>query len=169
MKKRDNDINTLNNIKKDKSKLVIIIVLVLMLVIIIVGFGYSKYTETYKGEATAEVAKMICEMEVEPSEAKESIINPYCKVTIKDFNSNGVTETDVDYRIEVLPKDNIELPKYYWQDSSGTIICRNSELVGNFKSGVKEQKEYTIVFLNTGEKEILRIVEFNLVAVQGKE
>lgn len=154
---------------KEKSLSIVILALMLIMVLIIIlaGSGHAKYMESYKGETKVEVAKMICEMEVEPSEADKSIINPYCKVKVKDYNANGeITETNVNYTIEVKPKDDFKLPEYYWQSSNGTIVSRNSELVGNFKNGVKDEIEYTIVFLNSGEEDILRLVEFNLVAVQ---
>lgn len=168
MNEKDNNINTSNDMKKKKSKLVIVLalMLIILLIIMFIGFGYAKYTETYKGEANADIARMICEMQVVPSEENKSIINPYCKVTVKNFNDTGITETDVDYTIQVSPKDDFVLSEYYWKGSDGTIISRNSELVGKFKNGVKDEDEYTIVFLNSGEQDILRVVEFNLVAVQ---
>lgn len=171
MKEKENSINTSNDMKEKKDKSVSIVILALMLImvliIILVGFGYAKYIETYKGDASAEVAKMVCEMEVEQSEANKSIINPYCKITVRNYNANGdITETDVNYTIQVLTKDDLELPKYYWQDSNGTRVSENSELEGEFKNGKQEEREYTIVFLNSGEKDILRTLEFNLVAVQ---
>lgn len=171
MEENYNNTNTPNNMKEKKDKsiniVVLALILIMILIIILVGFGYAKYTETYKGEASAEVAKMVCEMEVVASEPDKSIINPYCKVTVKNYNANSdVTETDINYTIEVKPKDNFELPEYYWQINE-TIVSRNSEIVGNFTNGVKEEREYIIVFLNSGEEDILRLVDFNLVAVQG--
>lgn len=172
MDEKNNNINISNNMKEKKDKSVSIVILTLMLmmmlIIILVGFGYAKYIETYKGDVSAEVAKMVCEMEVVPSEADRLIINPYCKITVKDYNANGeITETNVNYTIEVRPKDDFKLPEYYWQSSNGTIVSRNSNLVGNFKNGVKDEIEYKIIFLNSGEEDILRLVDFNLVATQG--
>lgn len=174
MEKNKNSIDILDNsneIKKSKDKSIKIAILaltiIIMLIMVLVTFGYAKYIETYKGGATAQIAKMICEMDVVTSEANKSIINPYCKVTVKNHNANSeITETNIDYTIQVLPKGDFQLPEYYWQNSDGTIISRSNELTGNFKNGVKEETEYTIVFLNSGEEDITQKVEFNIVAVQ---
>lgn len=112
---------------------------------------------------------MICNMEVVPSEENKSIINPYCTVTVNNYNtSDKVTETDVNYTIEVMPKEDFEMPEYYWQDSSGKIVARSTEVSGSFKNQEKSQHEYKIVFINSGEKDITRLVEFNLIVIQGK-
>lgn len=166
-----NNLNNSNNIKERKDKsikiAILALIIIIILIIVLVGFAYAKYVETYEGEATTQIAKMICEMDVVPSEANKSIINPYCKVTVKNYNvNNEVTETNIDYTIQVSPKDDFKLPEYYWQNSDGDIISRSNELTGNFKNGVKEETEYTIVFLNSGEEDIMEKVEFNIVAVQ---
>lgn len=172
MEKDNNSINNnSNHIKERKDKLIrtviLALTLIIILIIVLMVFGYAKYISTYKGEAKAQIAQMICEMEVVPSEANKSIINPYCKVTVKNYNlNNDITETDVEYSVQVLPKDDFELPEYYWQNSDGVIISRNNELTGSFKSGVKDETECTIIFLNSGEEDIIEKVEFNIVAVQ---
>lgn len=178
VKENGNNINTSNSAKENKNKslnmMILILILIMLIIIFLVGLGYARYMQSYKGEASAEIAKMVCEMDVNPSNPNdESIINPYCKITVRNYNDNKETsETDVNYTIEVKPKDNIELPDYYWQSATNdstneVIISRNKELTGSFGKGVEDKKEYTIVFLNSGEKDILRLVEFNLVAVQG--
>lgn len=77
--------------------------------------------------------------------------------------------TDVDYTIEVLPKGDFEMPEYYWQDSNGTIIARSTGISGSFNNGIKGQDEYKIIFINPGEEDITKLVEFNLIATQGIE
>ena len=110
---------------------------------------------------------MICNIEVTPSEKDKSIINPYCIVKVKNYDSNNsVTETDVKYTIEVTPKGDFVMPEYYWQDSNGTIVSRSTGVSGNFKNQVKGEDEYKIVFLNSGVEDIMRVVEFNLIATQ---
>lgn len=165
-----NNINNTNN--KNKKKLFIILALlgILLLVAIIFPFAYAKFISTINASASAEVAKMICEIEVLPSENTSTIINPYCTVTVKNYNDkNEITETDINYKIEVLPKGDFTLPEYYWKDSEGTILAHSTALTGSFKNGLKDLKEYKIIFLNSGEEDITRLVDFNLVAIQANE
>lgn len=171
-----NNANNQNNSNKSKkaytkrANLVIIILLILIIVGVLASYAYAKYTTTVSGSASAQVAQMICEIEVVPSEATDTIINPYCDVTVKNYNADDkVAETDISFKIEVTPKDNIVLPEYYWQDSNGTILAQSTEVTGKFESGVKEDLKYKIVFLNSGEEDITRLVDFNLVALQANE
>ena len=110
---------------------------------------------------------MICELEVESSEADETIINPYCTVKVKNYNDKDeITQTDLSFKIEVKPKGDFVLPEYYWKDSAGTILAQSTEVTGSMTHNAKENKEYTIVFLNSGEEDVVRNVDFNVVAIQ---
>lgn len=169
MNKGKDNKNTVENgnilIKKNK-KLIIIVVLI-ALIGILCGIACSKYITTIQGQVSQKVAKMICNIEVTPSEKDKSIINPYCIVKVKNYDSdNSITETDVRYTIEVTPKGDFVMPEYYWQDSNGTIVSRSTVVIGNFKNQVKSEDEYKIVFLNSGVEDIMRVVEFNLIATQ---
>ena len=156
----------IDNNESKKRKIIILLIIILILFIlgtIILG----KYMTSKETGATMQVAKMICEMEVEESEDDRTIINPYCIVKVKNYdNKDKVTETDINFKVEVKPKDDFVLPEYYWEDSEKTIVAQSTDVSGDFKNGVKEEKEYKIVFLNSGEEDIIEKVEFNLVAVQ---
>lgn len=160
--------NNNENIKQKNNKLIIIIVLSILIILIIIStFAYAKYITTKEASATAQIATMICELEVEASEADETIINPYCIVKVKNYNEKDeVTQTDVNFKIEVKPKGDYKLPEYYWKDSTGTILAQSTEITGSMSTDGKQQKEYRIVFLNSGEEDIVRNVEFNVVALQ---
>ena len=146
------------------------ILTIIILVIVIFTIAYAKYTTSVSGQATTEVANMICEMNVTSSEASKQVINPYCIVTVKNYNdADEITETDVNFKIEVTPKEDFEMPEYYWQNSEGVIIAQSTAVTGSFKNGLKDLKEYKIVFLNSGEEDITRLVDFNLVAIQVNE
>lgn len=162
--------NDENKNNKSNKKLFIILVLlgILLLTAIIFPYAYAKYISTINASTSIEVAKMICEMEVLPSENTSTIINPYCTVTVKNYNDkNEITETGVNYKIEVLPKGDFTLPEYYWKDSEGTILAHSTALTGVLKHGTKVDEVYTIVFLNSGEQDVSRLVDFHLDAVQG--
>jgi len=162
-----NNLNSTNKSKNNKTIKLAIIILILIIAVIISGFAYAKYVTSKQASATAQIAQMICEMEVQSSEADETIINPYCTVTVKNYNAEEkVTETDLNFKIEVTPKGDFTLPEYYWKDSTGTILAQSTEVSGSFQIGAKASKEYTIVFLNSGEEDIVRNVDFNLVAIQ---
>lgn len=153
--------------KGKKTIIIAVLVLILIITIILSVFAYAKYVTTKTATATAQIAQMICEMEVQPSDADKTIINPYCTVTVKNYNNEDkITETDVNYKIEVTPKGDFVLPEYYWKDTSGTILAQSTEISGNFQTGEKDSKEYIIVFLNSGEEDIVRNIDFNLVAIQ---
>lgn len=152
-----------------KKHITVSIIVIIIAVIAVFGIAFAKYITELSGKTTSEVANMICEMQVTSSEANSQVINPYCIVNVKNYNDNNeITETDINFKIEVTPKENFEMPKYYWQDSEGVTIADSAVLTGSFKNGIKEEKQYKIVFLNSGEKDITRLVNFNLVAVQGK-
>lgn len=163
----ENNSNSTNQSKNNKTIKLAIIILILLIAIILAGFAYAKYVTSKEASATAKVAQLICEMEVQSSEADDTIINPYCTVTVKNYNAEDkITETDINFKIEVTPKGDFVLPEYYWKDSTGTILAQSTEVTGSFQNGVKDLKEYTIVFLNSGEEDVVRNVDFNLVAIQ---
>lgn len=176
----------MENKRQISSNAILIFGIIIASVIIIISLltvAYSRYVKKENSNATAQVAKMICEMEVKPSEGNDEIINPYCEITVKDYQENQITQTDLQYRIKVEAKDNRILPEHYWKDEDGNIIARSVDVKdgnGNitertiefpiqyFKNNVKETKKFTIVFLNTGEEEIIRYVDFKLIAEQTK-
>ena len=118
----------------------------------------------------------------------KTIVNPYCIVTVKDYTGTQsspteVTQTDVNYTVTVTPKkvngeDSFTLPAYYWYEiaspeaTTGTKIATSTALnsaattAGPFQNGVAETRYYKIVFLNSGEEDITRYVDFDLNAVQ---
>lgn len=182
-----------------KAQIMALIVIILLLLILISGFAYAKYIQTIQGSATAQVAKMICTIDVKSSSEDEkgnviqpidkTVVNPYCIITVKDYsgestNPTAITETDVSYKISVEPKkdangeNTFELPEYYWYEISSpesqtaTKIATSTALTsnicsdGDFKSGKAETRYYKIVFLNSGEQDITRYVDFNLTATQ---
>ena len=168
---------------KKTKKIIILILLLIMLIIIIIacGIAYSKYITRGEGTATVETATMICEMEVESSEETPTVINPYCTITVSNYNEDQVTETNVGFTIDVSPKGDFVLPEFEWRNSSGQVIARSVDVVdqnGNvtartanfprqtFAHSQAEDKVYTIVFKNTGEEEITRRIDFNLHAIQ---
>lgn len=157
--------------KNESKKRKIIISLIILLMLFVLGtIILGRYMKAKEANASIQVAKMICEMDVEQSEDDRTIINPYCIVTVKNYdNKDKVTETDINFKIEVTPKDDFVLPEYYWEDSEETIVAQSTAVSGDFKNGVKESKEYKIVFLNSGEEDIIEKVDFNLVAVQAME
>lgn len=169
--KQNNSEKLVKNIHNNRIVVfLILIILFLILITVIFETAYSRYMEQSEGQVSGEIAKMICEMEVIPSEADKTIINPYCMVTVKNYNSNNeITETNVKYTIDVVAKENFEMPEYYWQDTNGTILARSTSIKGNFENEVKKSDGYKIVFMNTGEQNITRLVEFKLTAIQDIE
>ena len=94
-----------------RNATVIALMLILIIIIgIISGVAYSKYVTQSSGKATAEIAKIICLMDVKSSSednsgnvitpADKTVINPYCIVTVKNYNGDisnptEVTQTDI--------------------------------------------------------------------------
>lgn len=189
--------------KNNKNILVLSLSLVIILILIVIcGYAYAKYLSTARGTATAEVADMICIMDIKSSSednngnvvnpSDKTIINPYCIVTVKDYNGANqtnpeqITETDVSYIITVTPKkdtngvETFTMPAYNWYEitspeaENGTKIATSTALTsastskGSFKAGVADTRYYKIVFLNSGEQDITRYVDFELKAVQVK-
>ena len=158
-----------NKDKKNKKIVALTLIIILVILIIILSiFAIAKYVTKKDGTTTAEIAEMICEMDVEASEASKEIINPYCLVNVKNYDSdNKVTQTDLNYTITITPKGDFELPEYYWKDvSSDTIVARSTAITGSFEYTVKADKQYKVVFLNPGVEDITIVVDFNLIAVQ---
>lgn len=164
------NVNVVEKKEYNKTLLMIAVILVFIIVVIVIfTFGYAKYITTKTGSATTEVANMVCEMQVDASEANREIINPYCMVEVKNYNdTNGITETDVNYKIEVTAKEGYTLPQYYWQETDGTTIAYDTAVTGSFTHGSEQTKTYKIVFANSGEQDITQIVDFNLVAIQAE-
>ena len=155
--------------KKNKSLVLCIILIISVISISMLAIAYARYRIVLTGTASAEVAKIICELEIVQNETNNSTINPYCNIIVKNYNNkNEYTQTKVKYQIEVKPKGNFVLPNYYWEDSEGNKVAENSNVTGTFGYEQKEDKKYKIVFINSGESETTGAVDFNLIAVQGE-
>ena len=182
--------------KKKNLAVLLLMLIILALVIFMASTAYAKYVSSVKGNATAEIAKIICTMDVKSSSELNSpdktIVNPYYIITLKDFNGSNesqpdeVTQADVNYTVSVTPKkdesgvDTFTLPTYCWYEISspdaehGTKIATSTPLTsliasdGTFKGNVAETRYYKIVFLNSGEQDITRYVDFELKAIQDK-
>lgn len=176
-----------------KNATVIVLMLILIIIGIISGVAYSRYVSKHKGNVTAEIAKIICLMDVKSSSednsvnvitpADKTVINPYCIVTVKNYNGDisnptEVTQTDISYTITVKPKEEnavptFTMPQYNWYEisspsaTSGTKVATSpSELTGKLTHNSAQNKYYKIVFLNSGEQDITRYVDFEIKAVQ---
>ena len=140
-----------------RNATVIALMLILIIIIgIISGVAYSKYVTQSSGKATAEIAKIICLMDVKSSSednsgnvitpADKTVINPYCIVTVKNYNGDISNPTEA---------------------TSGTKVATSpSELTGKLTHNSAQNKYYKIVFLNSGEQDITRYVDFEIKAVQ---
>ena len=178
------------NENKDKkiitrNRIIFVAVLgVLVVTVILATIAYSKYVYQNQGQVQGETAAMICEMSVQECQDSVAIINPYCTVTVMNYLNNDITETDVNFTIDATPKGNYILPEFEWRNSQGRVIARsvneydaNNQLIGrsaqfplqSMGHATKEDKVYTIVFLNTGEMDITEIVKFDLHAVQAPQ
>ncbi len=162
----------------NKFLAVSIIISVIILLVCIFTFAYAKYVSTVQGNATAQVAKMICEMSAVTSEKSSTIINPYCTVTVKNTKTEGEganqttkrTETGVQYTLEVTPKDGRVLPEHYWvrvQGQTETILARSTDTLDAqnnviartasfpaqyFGNTQDETAVYKVIFINTGDE-----------------
>lgn len=161
--------------KKGISKAIILPVLVIITIIIIAGFAYARYEKILKGQITAEGATMICNMQVVPGEEDITVVNPYCIITVNNFETKDgnevINEANLDFEIEVTSKtEGFEIPEYYWLDSSGNLIENGNSkpLKGSFGNGQKETQEYKIVFINSGDKQIETEVNFDLIVSQAE-
>ena len=106
-------------------------------------------------------------MEVTQEDNSNNSINPYCNVSVKNYNNkNELTETNVTYKIEIQPKGDLVVPEYYWEDSKGVKVAYNTNVVGKLGHESEEVNKYKVVFVNSGESQVTRVVDFNLVAVQ---
>lgn len=167
MVEKNSNVNKKSQMEDKKKRKIIIILITLLMLFILGTFIFGKYMSTKQANNAMQVAKMICEMEIEQSKDDRTNINPYCIVKVMNYDvKDKVSETDVNFKIEVTPKEGFVLPEYYWKDSEGTIVAQSTPVSGDFKNGVKELKEYKIVFLNSGEKDIIENVDLNLIAVQ---
>ena len=169
-----------NNQKQDKNKFLAISVIVSLIILLVClfTFAYAKYVSTAQGNATAHIATMICEMTSVTSEKSDTIINPYCTVTVKNTKTEGEganqttkrTETGVQYTLQVTPKDGKVLPEHYWvrvQGQTETIIARSVDTLDGqnnvtartatfpaqyFGITQDETAVYKVIFINTGDQ-----------------
>lgn len=158
--------------------------LMIALLVALFGLAYARYMSSASGTATAQVANLICKMEVEsssedaqgnPTPFDETIIHPYCILTIKDYEgetagtATKVTEGSLNYTVTVTPKEqDFTLPTYYWENMSTHEIINTANLQGTFTKGQAEDQQYKIVFTNAGTANITKHVNFNLTAVQAR-
>lgn len=157
--------------KMEKNKLIIIILVILLLVtiisLIIFRNAYAKMTKVYEAKTTTDIGSIYCEMEVTASANSKTIVNPYCTVKVKNYDSsNNITVIPVEYTVNVVTLDGSELPEYQWQDSNGNVVKENEALTGTFNTTSKQQQTYTIVFKNTGESTVSKKIDFELVTSQ---
>lgn len=170
-----NDKNQTTKVKTESNKnpIAVVILVILMLAIVAFTIAYSRFIANASGNAKVKIAEMICEMEVTPNhliQGEENAINPYCIVKVKNYkydtqtSQNKISQTDVNFKIEVTPKEGFILPEYYWLEEN-TVIAENEELTGKLVNGSLQEKTYKIVFKNSGEGGDGQ-VDFNLVANQ---
>ena len=102
--------------------ILIIIFLIAILILLLLRGGFARYTGSFSGSASAEVAKPICILEVVDTGTDDEL-NTYCDVTVKNFNSdNEISEVGMDYAITVTLNDGSAPPTYYWTDGSVQIL-----------------------------------------------
>ena len=163
--------------KKNRVLILSLSISIIMILIVIIGAAYARYVTKKKGNATAQVSRVICNMDVVSSADDKTIVHPYCTVTLNNYDveevdgvsTNKVTEADVAFTVTVTPKtENFVIPQYYWVDSNDTIIANNTDLTGSFTIEGPQTKTYKVVFLNSGEEDMTALVDFNLNAVQSK-
>ena len=175
----------------DENKLILIAVIILIICLSICGlyYAYAKYVSTESGTANATIANIVCDLEITPSAASNTIVNPYCTVVAKNYNASGRTQTDLEYTIEVVSSDGSVLPPFRWKNAQGTVIATSADTVENgvvvartasfpvqtFTHDSDQRTTFTIEFINTGDQftgqyadaeSIQRLVDFNIVAVQ---
>ena len=174
---------------KRKNKILIILLLILIVIclaIILVG-AYAKYVTGIQASADAEVADFVCTMDVTACEASKEIVNPYCIVKVKNYDDNNhIAETDINFKITVTSKDkDVALPEYKWYKiensadaSEGKEVVSASNplqdtIPASFKAGTgaeqqaeRHEQQYKIVFINPGDKDVTKNLQFELDAVQ---
>ena len=157
--------------KPIKNKLNIFIISVVfmvgLLLTIVSTIAYSRYSSKFNSNITTDIASLICEIEVQPSEASNLIDNPYCIVNVKNYDrNNNISAVKVDYKIEIISKDENPLPELYWMDSNNQIISNDPYMNGTMGISGRETDYYKVVFINPGVQDVTRLVDFNLVAAQ---
>ena len=163
----------MNKTKKNNVILLVILIIILLLTVII-GIAYARFTKSANGTATATVAKVICNMNVVPCSARDNtIINPYCTVTLNNYNNpQDISQVNVNYKVEVELDSNStleEMPTYYWLDSTGNRVPGINEsqpLTGSLTKGNAVSEQYTIEFVNEGNNTTTENMKFTLTAVQ---
>lgn len=164
--------NTNEKNQKNKSiAMLILSILLLILLIVIVGVAYARYISSVNGTISAQSAKMICNIDVQAGNTTNTTINPYCTVTLTNFNnSTDITQTDVAYSVEVTLNENSTLdalPAYYWEDANGTPVGERSQpLTGTLTKGNVDTQVYTVTFINEGESNVTTDIDFDLTAIQ---
>ena len=175
---------------KRKNKVLIILLLTLIVIclaIILVG-AYAKYVTGIQASADAKVADFICTMDVTPCESSKEIVNPYCTVSVKNYDNKHIAETDIDFKVTVTSKDEGgELPECIWykienpadtneeKEVGSTSTPLEDTITASFKTGTGEEQQaeqheqqYKIVFINPGDKDVTKNLQFELDAVQKK-
>lgn len=169
-----NNVNTDTKNKK-KNNIIFLLIFLILLLLCVAGAAYAKYITTGRGTASAQVAEMICNISVEAcSQDDETIVNPYCTVTLTDFKNENeqerITEASINYTVRVSLAEGSQLttlPEYYWEDSLGNRVGSTSQpLTGTFTKGSKDTQVYRVYFVNSGSDNITADVDFKLTAVQ---
>lgn len=158
------------NFKKINKYLLFLCFLAILIGVVFSTNAYSRFISRISGKNELEIANMICEIEVQQNEEDPSIVHPYCIVNVKNYDiNNNLNMVDLKYKIEITPKDDFELPSLYWEDESGNIISYYTYINGKMGFTVKQTDTYKVVFNNSGERDITRLVDFNLVVVQAEQ
>ena len=173
---KGNNANNINCKKRGnyskKVAVLALLTIILMLLIIIIGAGYAKLITSKTASISGNIGSMICNLDVQV-DSSGSTPNPTCIVTVNDFNvvNNDyvITDTSVDYRIEVTPKtQGFVLPTYYWKAMNGDTLQTNGARTGTFYAGVQRADVYRLEFVNSGETDITAQVDISITAVQSQ-
>lgn len=153
----------------------ILLMVIFVLIVIGVGNGYAKFNARRTGSITARVPKMICNMTAIPSDSNSEIVDPYCVVTVCNYNileNNNIerTEVSVQYKLEVVPQSSTpelaELPSYRWEEMDGTLIQEGGYITDTLTKDRDTLVQYKVVFDNPETANITAIYDIKVTAVQ---
>lgn len=155
----------------NKKNIIILLISILILVIIISTIAFSKYAKTLTGEGNAQTAQMICETSITAYDSTINNIDPYCQITVKNFNGNNkITETSLQYTITVSTTDGSTLPEYYCLNSQGNEIANsstgNGAIIGELGCSEAESAIYTMHFVNAGDSEFTQNLTLTVNTIQ---
>ena len=149
--------------KNKKIKIAItIIVLTIIMCIIYISRTNAKYLENLSQKFITTISDKVCEIEVQASPTNSAQKNPYCIVTVKNYNDKKTTQIAMKFEVNVKSSDETQLPEYHWEDMNGNTL---EQITGNFGLD-KEEKQYKIIFNNVETADIEKNIEFEVVAEQ---